>query len=136
MRILIVDDSSFSREVLEDMLHEFGSCDAAENGQEGVEAFERALCCGEPYGLVCLDILMPQMDGQQALKTMRALERERGVPQEQAAPIIITSALDDERNISEAYYMGGATAFVSKPVDKALLLSLLQNLRILPESKG
>ena len=135
MRILIVEDNASSREVLEDMLCEFGICDTVENGQQGVEAFDRALRCGEPYSLVCMDILMPQMDGQQALKTMRAMERGQGVPPERIVPIIVTSALDDERNISEAYYAGGATAFMPKPVDKVLLLGLLKNLHILPRSQ-
>ncbi len=136
MRILIVEDNPSSREALEDMLREFGTCDTAENGQKGIEAFDRALRCREPYDLVCMDILMPQMDGQQALKTMRAMECGQGVPPERVTPIIITSALDDERNISEAYYAGGATAFVPKPVEKTLLLDLLKNLHVLPERES
>lgn len=132
MRILIVEDDAVSRMLLQRILQDIGECDTVEDGQQGIEAFERALASGKPYELVCLDIMMPKVDGQQALKTMRALERASGRQPDQEVPIVMTTALDDEHNISEAYYSGGATAYAPKPIERALLLDLLKNLHIIP----
>ena len=132
MRILIVEDDAVSRKFLQLILQDIGDCDTAADGQQGIEAFEQALIAGNPYDLVCLDIMMPKMDGQQALRTMRTLERSFGKQPEQAVPIVMTTALDDEQNISEAYYAGGATAYMPKPIERGLLLDLLKNLHILP----
>ena len=132
MRILIVEDDAVSRKLLQRILQDLGECDMAEDGQQGIEAFERALVSGKPYDLVCLDIMMPKIDGQQALKTMRALERANGRQTGQEVPIVMTTALDDEQNISQAYYAGGATAYVPKPLERGLLLDLLKNLHIIP----
>lgn len=131
MRILIVEDDAVSCKFLQHILQDIGECDTAKDGQQGIEAFERALASGKPYDLVCLDIMMPKVDGQQALKTMRALERASGLQADQEVPIVITTALDDERNISEAYYSGRATAYVPKPIERTLLFDLLKNLHII-----
>lgn len=131
MRILIIDDDAVSRELLLLILQDIGECDTAEDGQQGIEAFERSLVSGNPYNLICLDIIMPKVDGHQALKAMRALERASGLKQEQEVPIIMITVLDDEQNIAEAYYFGGATAYMPKPIEQPVLLELLRNLHIL-----
>ncbi|HEX7501078.1 MAG TPA: response regulator, partial [Polyangia bacterium] len=77
MRILIVEDDMTSRILLRKMLEPFGSCDMAVNGKEAVEAFRQAQEADEPYALVCLDIMMPELDGQEALQAMRAQEDAR-----------------------------------------------------------
>ena len=49
------------------------------NGKEAVEAVRNALETVEPYNLICLDIMMPEMDGQQALREIRDMEEARGI---------------------------------------------------------
>ncbi len=66
MRILVVEDDFISRRLLCRFLERFGECDVAINGNEAVNAVEHALQAGAHYDLICLDIMMPEMDGQEA----------------------------------------------------------------------
>ena len=97
MKILIADDEFTSRERLIALLSQL--CDAdtdiAENGQEAVDIFYSALENGSPYELVFLDIVMPEMDGHEALSEMRKREEQWDVPIEKMAKIIMTTALSD-----------------------------------------
>ena len=131
MRILVVEDDMVSRKYLEYVLEEYGTCDVAVNGRLGADAFADALDRDTPYDLVCLDIMMPEMDGQAALRSMRRSEWEHDVPSDSRAAIIMTSALDDPQNIAEAYYGGGATAYLAKPIDRSILLRLLRTLGLI-----
>lgn len=131
MRVLIVEDDFTSRKLLQMILSPHGECDIAVNGEECIEAFTLALNEGRPYDLVCLDIMMPQKDGHQALKEIRALERARGVQGEDEVKVIMTTALDDPKNVVEAYYKGGATSYIPKPLDKHMFLHLLRNLGLI-----
>lgn len=131
MRFLIVEDDFTSRKFLQTILAPYGDCDIAVNGQEALEAVEAAFENGAPYDLICLDIMMPLMDGQEALKAIRAMEKARGIKSSDEMKIVMTTALDDPKNVVEAYYKGGATSYVPKPIDKQLFLQLLKNLGIL-----
>jgi two-component system chemotaxis response regulator CheY len=131
MRVLIVEDDFTSRKLMQMILSPYGECDIAVNGEECVTAFRQALDDGNPYDLVCLDIMMPIMDGHQALKEIRALEKTRGIGQPDEVKVIMTTALDDPKNVVEAYYKGGATSYIPKPIDKNMLLKLLRNLGLI-----
>ena len=131
MRILIVEDDFTSRKLMQMILSPHGDCDIAVNGEECVQAFAEALDAGKPYDLVCLDIMMPMKDGHQALKELRALERDRGIQAADECKVIMTTALDDPRNVVEAYYKGGATSYIPKPIDKQMFLQLLRNLELI-----
>ncbi len=133
MRFLIVEDDFTSRKYFQKMLAPYGECDLAVNGQEAVEAFVQALSEDRPYDLITMDIMMPVMDGQEALKLIRQAERTRGIKDAGETRVIMTTALDDPRNVVEAYYRGGATSYLTKPVDRSQFLSLLQNLGIISE---
>ncbi|MFW5486962.1 MAG: response regulator [Desulfovibrio sp.] len=131
MRALIVEDDFTSRKLLQKILSPYMECDIAVNGQEAVDAFRMAAEEGRPYDLITMDIMMPEMDGQGALKEIRAIERKTNTPSEKESKIVMTTALDDPKNVVEAYYKGGATSYVPKPIDKHMLLHLLQNLGLI-----
>jgi len=131
MRFLVVEDDFTSRKLLQKILAPYGEVDVAVNGQESLDAFTAALEEGNPYELVCMDIMMPEMDGQEALKKIREVEKQRGIPGSQEVKIIMTTALDDPKNVVEAYYKGGATSYVPKPLDRQLFLQLLRNIGII-----
>lgn len=116
MKILIADDNRFSRELIESVLGNYGECRCAEDGASAVQEFEKAIDSREPFSLVCLDIRMPLMDGQQALRKIRFMERERGVGFSEEVPVIMITALDDEEQVSEAFLRGNATSYITKPL--------------------
>lgn len=131
MKVLIVEDDFISRKLLQKVLSHYGECDVAVNGNEAVTAFRLSLEGDSEYDLICMDIMMPDMDGQQALKAIRAIEDERGVPDVQRVKVIMTTALDDPKNVVESLHKGGAAAYLAKPIDKARLLTEIRNLGLL-----
>lgn len=116
MRILIAEDDFASRKFMQKYLSNFGDCDITINGEEAVEAFKMALEDEEPYDLICLDIMMPGMDGYQVLKLIREIENENNINGDDAVKIIMTTALNAERNIKAAFDMG-CTVYCAKPID-------------------
>ena len=78
MRTLIVEDDFTSRLLLQTFLSRYGECHIAVNGKEAVAAFRAARESGQWYDLICMDIMMPEMDGQTAVKEIRALEEAGG----------------------------------------------------------
>jgi two-component system chemotaxis response regulator CheY len=130
MRILIVEDDMASRLLLRKMLEPFGTCDVAVNGKEAVEAFRQAHESAEHYALVCLDIMMPEMDGQAALKAMRAQEEAKALPPSRLAKIVMTTALRDLDNVTNAY-RELCDGYLVKPILRDKLVSLLKELDLL-----
>ena len=131
MKALIVEDDFTSRLLLQELLKTYGPTHLAVNGQEAVEAFRLALEEGRPYELICLDIMMPEMDGQTALNKIRQLEESKNIFSTDGAKIIMTTSLDDPKNIIAAF-SGLCDAYLVKPIEKAKLLERLQELRLIP----
>ncbi len=131
MRVLVVEDDFISRKLLTTLLGHYGECDIAVDGNEAVDAFRMALDEGQPYDLICMDIMMPNLDGQAALKEIRALEVERKVPAAGEVKVVMTTALDDPKNVMESLYKGGASAYIVKPIDKKKLIDEVRKLGLL-----
>lgn len=117
MRILIVDDDLLGRIILRKLLGSRGDCDMAVNGREAVEAFRMAREENNPYDLICMDILMPEMDGVEALKTIRAYEEERGVFGQQRVKVIMITGKDDSKSVLTSF-REGCEGYVVKPVER------------------
>jgi len=128
MKVLIVEDDFTSRKLMQSFLDPHAECDVAVNGNEAVAAFLTALDAQAPYDLICMDIMMPEMDGQEALKAIRSIEKDRGLRGPKEVKVVMTTALDDPKNVIEAYYKGGATSYLPKPIDRQLFIHLLRNL--------
>ena len=118
MKILLAEDDFATRKFMNEFLSKYGECDVTVDGMEAVDAFMMALDSGEPYDLVCLDIMMPVMDGYQALMGIRNLEKEQGIAPEKAAKVIMATALNDEKNVKMAFDLG-CTIYSGKPIDEA-----------------
>lgn len=125
MKTLIVEDDFTSRLLLQKILRNWSETNIAVNGKEAVQAVRLALNAGQPYDLICLDIMMPEMDGQNALKAIRKAEEEHGILSSQGAKIIMTTALSDIKNVNNAFH-GLCDAYLVKPIDKNKLLEHLQ----------
>ena len=125
MRILIAEDDFASRKVILKFLSEYGECDVTVDGMEAIDAFMMALEDGDPYDLICLDVMMPIMDGYQALKNIRDIEREHNIPEEEMVKIIMTTALNEQKNVKKAFELG-CTVYCAKPVDMDKLKNTLE----------
>jgi two-component system chemotaxis response regulator CheY len=131
LRALIVDDDPVSKRFLAEILSPYAACDLAANGREGLDAFGQALTAHHPYDVIFLDIMMPGMDGHQALEGMRHLERQQGVGIADTAKVIMVSASDDSRNVYRAFFQGQAMSFLPKPFTDDTVLSELRKFDII-----
>ncbi len=127
MKILLAEDDFVTRKFMADFLSKYGECDVTVDGMEAVDAYMMALEDGEPYDLVCLDIMMPVMDGYQALVGIRNLEKERDIPADKAAKIIMATALNEEKNVKMAFELG-CTVYSGKPINKERFEQALKKL--------
>lgn len=116
MKVLIAEDDFASRTYMLRLLEQYGECDITVDGSEAVEAVVLALEEKQPYDLICLDIMMPVMDGYEALKEIRRLEEEEGLPENQRSKVIMTTALSDGRNVQKAFQLG-CVAYAGKPIN-------------------
>ncbi|OGU13066.1 MAG: hypothetical protein A2076_07240 [Geobacteraceae bacterium GWC2_53_11] len=129
MRCLIVEDVDFEREMMEFFLADYAVTETACNGEDAVELFTRAVAEGRPYQLVCLDILMPKMSGQAALKKMRQAEAA-GDPAHKAV-IIMTTAMNSREDMEEALWQGDCTDYLVKPIILADLVALMRKYKLI-----
>ncbi|MCP4547194.1 MAG: response regulator [bacterium] len=129
MHTLIVEDSRMNVEVLQKYICPFGECDAVVNGKLAVEFVHKSLQEGKPYNLICMDIMMPEMDGQTALVEIRKSEEEAGIPNSKRAKIIMISAADVKENMFKAF-KGQCDAYITKPIKKKDLLKHLHDLEL------
>lgn len=127
MRILIVDDDIISSNFLLKILSEFGVCDIAVNGIEAVDAFILAHEEGNPYDLICLDLMLPLFDGADALSTIRKIEDNKKAEHLKKVRVIITSALNDKELINRLSQSGFDEYFM-KPIDLDKLLKYIKNI--------
>jgi two-component system chemotaxis response regulator CheY len=131
MRCLIVEDEDFSREGMKFFLADYAEIVVAVNGIEGVQQFRQALAEQKPFDLVLLDIIMPEMDGQEALKLIRQAEKDNPVVAVKKAVIIMTTALNGPQNMEDAFWDGDCTDYLVKPMAKADLLAMLRRYRLI-----
>jgi two-component system, chemotaxis family, chemotaxis protein CheY len=130
MKTLIVEDDFTSRIILQRTLAPYGESHIAVNGKEAVQAFEIALRQGVPYHLVCMDIMMPEMDGQTALKEIRAIEESAGIMLGDGVKVIMVTALKDMKNVTSAY-KAFCDAYIVKPVDREKFVTELRTLGLI-----
>ena len=124
MKTLIVEDDFTNRLVLQGLLERYGECHVATNGKEAVDACADALTTRRPYQLICLDIMMPEMDGLTALDWIRSDEERMGVFSEQGAKIVMITAMGGVKDFMAAYE-GLCDGYLTKPIDGERLLRTL-----------
>ena len=119
LHILLAEDNELNMEIAEFMLQNEGAdVTKAWNGQEAVEVFKKS----EPgeFDVILMDIMMPVMNGYEATKMIRSLDREDA----KAIPIIAMTAnafTEDRLRAKEA----GMDEHISKPVDVRLLVKVI-----------
>ncbi len=130
MKTLIVEDDPTSRLLLQTILRGYGECELATNGREALNALLKAENAKQPFQLVCLDIMMPDIDGKEVLDTLRGLERASGRLPETWSKVVMTTARDDVSTVSHSFY-NLCDRYLVKPIDKSKLLACLRDLKLL-----
>ena len=130
MKTLIVEDDFTSRLFLQTLLSRYGECHIAVNGRGAVKAFRMAAGDGSPYDLICMDIMMPEMDGQEALREVRAWEAARGLVPPHGVKIVMTTAVKEMKEVFRSF-RALCDEYVVKPIDTAELLSKLTSLELI-----
>jgi len=130
MRILIVDDDQNSARLLATMMRPFGECDLATDGRQAIDNVKVAYREDDPYDLICLDIMMPNIDGQRALQAIREYEEKRKVPFGRATKIMMVTALSDTYNMIKAF-VHLCDAYIAKPIEKKELIEKLEQLGLI-----
>jgi two-component system, chemotaxis family, chemotaxis protein CheY len=128
MRILIAEDDLASRKFLFKLLSNYGECDITVDGTEALEAFLISWDEGNPYDLICLDIMMPKMDGVKTLEAIRRIEND--TKKTKRAKIIMITALTSTQFVENAFD-SGCEAYASKPLDTEKLIEVLKKLNLL-----
>lgn len=117
-RILVVDDSRTSRRILKGILEEFGHevIDEAENGEIGYIKYNEL----KP-DLVTMDITMPEVDGIEGVKLIKAFDKD--------ANIIMCSAMGQQAMVIDAI-QAGAKDFIVKPFDEGRIISAISKIKV------
>ena len=127
MKILIAEDDRISRSFFQKFMSAYGTCDIAVDGMEALDLYMDAVKAKAPYDLLCLDIMMPRVDGLKVLKVVRAMEEQHGLSR---AKIIMMTALSDVEYVDQAMDLG-CDAYASKPIDTVKVEEVLKNLGLL-----
>lgn len=119
MHILLVEDNDLNLEIAQTMLEDVGAIvDTARNGQEAVDVFASSQT--GTYQAVLMDLMMPVMDGYEAMKVIRNLDRTDAA----SVPVIAVTAnafADDVKKCKDA----GMNDHISKPITMEKLIEVL-----------
>ena len=131
MRSLVVEDDILSRMLLFSILSRFGECEIAENGEQAVKNVRASLAVGKPYDVICLDIIMPVLDGYKALLEIRKIERTEGIQEHKLMKVIMITAVDDFEHIVKSFEDGHCEAYLAKPIREREILQHLFELELI-----
>ena len=127
LNILVVDDDSASCELMQALLSDYGQCSNANNGAEAIKAVTKSLDDETPFDLICLDIMMPEVDGLEALKAIRQLEQEKGIAEADRAKVLMTTTASQVSKTMRAFHYG-CSGYLVKPISKEKLAKEINKL--------
>ena len=116
MKVLIVDDEQVSRKMLRGFLTAVAVCEEAQNGREAVNAFRQAWESWSPFDVMTLDVEMPVMGGQEALREIRELEKSKNVPIDKQLKVLMVTMHQDRETILSCIE-SGCNDYITKPLD-------------------
>ena len=127
--ILLVEDDFASRLLLQTFLARYGVCHVAVSGREAVEAVREAFQRGRRYDLICMDIMMPEMDGREAVRHVRSIEESHGILSTAGAKIVMVTTVHDIKEVIHCF-RELCDAYLIKPIDLGKLLGLMKGWRL------
>lgn len=131
MKCLIVEDDIPALKLMQRCLADYADCDTATDGEQAIASLRQAIEDKRPYDLICLDIMLPAMDGHAVLQALRRIEAEHGIKGQGCAKVIMTTALRDLDNVTNAFDEG-CQVYLVKPVERSKLLKELEGLGLIP----
>ena len=129
MKILVVDDEIVSRKKMMKITNTFGSCEGVQNGKAALSTIETALEKWQPYDLITLDVSMPDISGIEVLNTIRKMEAEKGLDEEDQAIILMVSSHSDMETVKAC--MGKCNGYMIKPFNKEVVVDKLKKIGLL-----
>ena len=130
MKILIAEDDLASRRFLSKFLSQYGEADLVVDGLEALDAYLIAVKEKAPYDLICLDIMMPKVDGVKVLKAIRDFEKKQGITPVQRVKVIMTTALAETDYVNQVFEIG-CEAYAAKPIDTQKMLEVIKKLGLI-----
>ncbi|WP_160683497.1 response regulator [Clostridium sp. C2-6-12] len=129
MKILIAEDDYVNRRFLFKFFSQYGDCDMVVNGEEAVTAVMFSVEEDEPYDLICLDVMMPKLDGLKALKMISSIEKEKNINEDKLSKKFVITALDNVKDVEKAFELG-CEVYVTKPINTAKLIEVMKRLKL------
>ena len=117
-RVLLVDDSLVFAKLLQKILEDSGLFEIVGHGINGIEGIK--LYTSLKPDLVCMDLIMPEMDGLQAIRTIISIYKEAKI-------VVVSSVAGVGGKVMEAIKFGAKNA-ISKPLDPSKVVEILSNL--------
>lgn len=114
IKILVAEDDALNQRLIEMLLSKLGCrVTLADNGKKAVEAFKQ-----DEFALVLMDLEMPVMNGQEAVRQIRELEQEKQISD--AIPVYAMTGHDEDDELLQQCTKAGMNGYLSKPlsVDK------------------
>lgn len=130
MKILILEPDYSGGKFMISSMSAYGECDVTIDDMEAVNAFMAALDKGEPYDLICLNVMKSATDGYQTLKVIRDIEKQHGIEGGDRVKIIMMTAINEQKNMRKVFEMG-YTVYCVKPVDSDKLKNVLKKLELI-----
>ena len=127
MKILVVDDELVSRKKMETILDRFGQCTGIATGTQALALFSRALDKGEGFGLITLDISLPDMRGTEVLSRLREIEQEHNVREDGKAKVLMVTSHADQETVLLSI-VAGCDDYIIKPFSKETMDEKIQKI--------
>ena len=124
--VLVVEDDPVARRFLEEYLADVAEITTTESGKAGIDLFASALT-DDPFALICLDTYLPDISGREVLTSVRRIEKEKHVPEDERVAILMTTAASDIKDVLKAMHLG-CDGYVTKPFTKEQLFTELNKL--------
>ena len=128
MRALIVEDVTACQKLLERFLQNYAECDVVKNGSDGLKAFIESHRQKKPYDIIFTDVMMPEINGIELLKTIRKIETGPD-----RVKIIMATSLTDKNHVMEAI-QNGCDAYMLKPYSKKDIEKHLMDLKLIDKN--
>lgn len=129
MKVLVAEDDIASGKFLSKLLTKYGEVVLATDGIEAVDEFVKSVQDGKEFDLVCLDIMMPKLDGYKTLESIRDAERKLGIPRISRCKVVMISALDEEFDAN--YASNDYDDYICKPIDIIKFESIIKKLGLI-----